>query len=45
MAKIKLLYLKLIHQGINDFLLKGVQAPLFCAEHMMKGTPLGDAFK
>ena len=45
MGQIQIIIFKLICQGINDFLLKGVQAPLFCAEHMMKGTPLGDAFK
>jgi len=31
--------------GICEFLLKGVQAPHFCAKHMMDGTPLQDAFK
>ena len=32
-------------QGLTDFLLKGIQLPHFCATHMMKGTPLGDAMK
>ena len=32
-------------QGLTDFLLKGLQLPYFCADHMMKGTPVGDAMK
>jgi len=32
-------------KGLTDFLLKGIQLPHFCATHMMKGTPLGDAMK
>merc|ERR1712178_233664 len=31
--------------GICEMLLKGVQAPHFCAKHMMDGTSLQDAFK
>jgi len=32
-------------KGLTDFLLKGLQLPYFCADHMMKGTPVGDAMK
>jgi len=32
-------------KDLTDFLLKGVQCTQFCSEHMMKGTPLGQAFK
>ena len=35
----------LTFQGFCEMLLKGVQSPQFCAEHMMKGTSLADAFK
>merc|ERR1712079_247569 len=32
-------------KDLTDFLLKGINFTKFCSEHMMKGTPLGDAFK
>ena len=32
-------------QGVTDMLLKGVQFTHTSANHMMKGTPVGDAFK
>jgi len=38
----------LIFDGLNPFtdgLLRGVQFTHFCAEHMMKGTPVLEAFK
>ncbi|XP_050736179.1 uncharacterized protein LOC127008335 [Eriocheir sinensis] len=35
-------------EGMNsvcEFLLRGVQAAGTCAKHMVKGTPIGEAFK
>jgi len=31
-------------KGLTDLLMKGINFTYFCADHMMKGTPLGDAF-
>ncbi|TRY80067.1 hypothetical protein TCAL_05991 [Tigriopus californicus] len=32
-------------KGFTDFLLKGLNLTYLAADHMMKGTPVGDAFK
>ncbi|XP_068230782.1 uncharacterized protein [Palaemon carinicauda] len=35
-------------EGLNpacEFFLKGLQLTGFCAQHMIKGTPIGEAFK
>ena len=45
MCKLYLNCIFLFFQGLTDFLLKGIQLPHFCATHMMKGTPVGDAMK